>query len=120
MSENPKMTTVKVVRQEQYDSGPFNFGAEFEDGTLKAVIDSLLAIRESIPAEHRDSARCGIEAEGSYEGSCHATISVSYERPETGEEAAARIAKRVSADEQARQRELATLAALRAKYPGAA
>jgi hypothetical protein len=49
-------TTVTVVSQAQYDSGPFDFGASYKDGTLDEVIKSLLAIREMVPAEYRDSA----------------------------------------------------------------
>jgi hypothetical protein len=83
-------TTVYVVDQEQYESGPFAFGESYEDGSLKRVIESLIAIRESIPAEFRERARCEISSTGGYEGSHYATIEVSYERPETPEETANR------------------------------
>jgi hypothetical protein len=68
---------------------------QYKDGTLDEVIKSLLAIREMVPAEYRDSARCGIDSVGSYEDSHYATIEVSYIHSE------------------------ATLAALKAKYEGA-
>lgn len=84
------MTEVCAVSQEKYDSGPFCFGATYEDGTLDKVIDSLRAIRDAIPEAYRCAARCNITSVSSYEDSHYATISVSYVRPETEEEAVRR------------------------------
>jgi hypothetical protein len=78
-------TEVTVVRQEQYDKGPFCFGNLYDEGTLNAVIKSLLDIRESIPAEYRDVAQCQIDSSVEWDSST-AEITVSYERPETPEE----------------------------------
>ena len=44
-------TTVTIVDQEEYDSGPFNFGNGYENGSLNTIIESLLAIREQVPVE---------------------------------------------------------------------
>ena len=76
----------QIVSQEQYDGGPFDFGASYQEGTLKAVIDSLLSIRDEIPKEFWGTARCGIDSVSGYEGSHHARIEVSYLRPATEEE----------------------------------
>jgi hypothetical protein len=86
-----KETTVHVAAQQRHDSGPFNFGASYEDGTLQNVIDSLLAMKAGIPKAHRAKARCEIDSEGGYEGSHYASIKVSYVRPETDEEVIARV-----------------------------
>lgn len=66
---------VTVVEQEQYAAGPFCF-----DGPLDAVIDSLIAIRNSIPEEYRASAMCSIASVSDYEDSHHASIEVTYTR----------------------------------------
>ena len=108
--------TVRVVLQEQYDGGPFDFGESYEDGSLNRVIDSLLAIRESIPAEHRASARCQIDSVGSYEGSHYARIEVNYARPETDEEWAERRTRDISEAQAERQREMAEYERLKAKF----
>lgn len=79
-------TVVTVIDQDCYDSGDFNFGAAYEDGSLNAVIESLLAVREKIPAEYRDKARCEIDASGGYSDSYYAHIKITYERPETTNE----------------------------------
>lgn len=83
--------TVTVASQERYDEGPFSFGASYTDGSLSEVIDSLIAIRDSIPAEYRSAARCEIDSESGYEGSHYASIEVTYERPETDEEVTRRL-----------------------------
>lgn len=107
---------VTHVLQERYSDGSFNFGAIYEDGSLNAVIDSLIAIRESIPEPYRENARCEIDSESGYEGSHHATIEVRYSRPETPAETAEREAEANRLAEQERIKELRTLAALQAKY----
>jgi hypothetical protein len=84
-------TTVRVVRQQIHDSGPFNFGATYHDGTLDKVMTSLAKIRQSIPAVYRKTARCAIDSESGYEGSHYASISVTYERPETDAEVVSRL-----------------------------
>lgn len=85
--------TVTVVSQEQYDHGLFNFGCDYEDGSLQEVIDSLLGIAARIPEEFRSAARCKIDSVLGYEDSTYASIEVTFRRPETDEEWGARIAK---------------------------
>ena len=83
------VTEVTVVSQEQYDEGPFDFGASYTNGTLDRVIQSLLDIRESIPAEFRADARCGVGSVAGYEDTHYAQIEVCYQRPATADEIAA-------------------------------
>ena len=79
---------VTVLHQESCDDGPFNFGGDFKEGTLNRVLKSLIAIRESIPAEFRATASCEISSESGYEDSHYPAITVRYMRPETLQEAA--------------------------------
>lgn len=111
-----KSTTVYVAHQQQYDGGPFTFGASYTDGSLDEVLASLQKIRDSIPKQYRAKARCAIDSKGGYEGSHYASIEVSYERPETDEE----VIERVKIDTE-RQRlksneELSQFKKLRAKF----
>ena len=96
MSTSKITKRVCVVHQEKFDVGPFNFGASYEKGTLDAVISSLQAIRGSIPEQYRESASCEFDSEGGYEGEHYANIRISYDRPETAEEAIERKAKRAA------------------------
>lgn len=98
------MTKIAVASQEKYDSGPFEFG-DGEDGSLDKVIESLAAIRASIPPEYREIAECSIESRTSYEDSSYATIDIAYTRPATPQEIsdetdriAARTREKESAD----------------------
>lgn len=107
------MTTVTVLRQRSYDDkGAFYFGGS-SDGSLNRVIDSLIAIRDSIPAEFRDVARCEFESE--YE-STSAEIEISYQRPATEAEINERAERRRREFDAAAARELALYAALKARY----
>jgi len=105
------MTTVVVVDQQEDDSGPFEFGASYRDGSLNEVIDSLLAIRESVPPEYRERARCEISA-GLFYDSPFAQIRVSFERPELPDETAEReanereLARKQEESDRARYEEL--------------
>lgn len=85
----PETVIVKVVRQQQYDPGPFYFGG-YEDGSLDRVIECLVEIRGSIPEQYRKTAQCEIDAVSGYDDSCYANIEISYSRPETPEETARR------------------------------
>lgn len=78
-------TTVTVADQEQYDTGPFNFGG-LEPGSLAAVRTSLQAIWQSIPEECRAMASCRIDSVGGYEDTYYARIEVYYVRPATPDE----------------------------------
>lgn len=79
------VTRIDLFSQEQYESGPFEFGSDYTDGTLNKMIASLEAIRADIPEEYRETARCGIEGTTSYD-SAYAQITVNYERPATEDE----------------------------------
>lgn len=102
-----KQITVKIYdRDDSLQDPPKN---------LAEYIGWLQAKLEEIPEEFRASARTEIYGDSSYGGGvlCY---TIEYDRPETDEEEAAREnADRVKA-EAVRQRELATLEALRAKY----
>lgn len=108
--------TVTVVNQGEHDGGSFDFGEEYTNGSLAKVLASLTAIRASIPAAYRAKARCGIDSEGGYEGSHHARIEVSYERPETDDEVVARLTDEETDDAIKERGERAKLAALQKKY----
>lgn len=75
---------IVVVEQGEYDGGPIRFS-----GTLDEVIASFVVVRTSIPELYRSTAEVEIEAEDNY-GSAHAKVTVTYNRPETSEETAAR------------------------------
>jgi hypothetical protein len=89
------LTTVTVVWQEEYESGPFEFGALHRDGSLQAIIDSLLSIQAAIPEPYRADAMCAIDSTSGYEGCHSASIEVVYRRPATAEEINATKAKQV-------------------------
>lgn len=91
MSED-EPETVKVVVME----GNI-FGAIFEDSsseeTLDSVIENLQAWRADIAEiseEFAKNAKVEIDSVGGWEGEHHATIKISYRRPETEKEAAKR------------------------------
>ena len=109
-------TKVTIVDQERYDGGPFEFGSSYESGSLNRVIDSLLAIKEQIPAEYRDIARCEISSSGGYEGSHFASIEVNYERPETPDETVDRERQEQATILDAERKQRATYEALKAKF----
>lgn len=73
-----RTVVVTVATQEQYDDGPFCFGASYEPGSLDAVIESLQAVKASVPPEYRAAATCEIRSVGGYEDSHYAMITVEY------------------------------------------
>lgn len=109
---------VHVVSQEKYDEGPFFFGGEFEEGTLKAVINSLEEIRNSIPEEYRDKASCEINSVSGYEGSHYAQIAVFYTRLETPEERNKRLEYQIMEQRHQQQKQLNEYLRLKAIYEG--
>ncbi len=111
-----KKVRVVVLEQEQHDGGPFNFGESYADGSFDEVLHSLIEIRESIPEEYRDKARCSVDSVGGYEGSHYAIIKVSYDRPETDDEVIVRIKGDMAAAAELEAREKRVLAKLQAKY----
>lgn len=106
-----RMITVKLAKAEKYDSGfPPEGAIEFAKW-----LGDLMA---QVPAEHARTAKLEIDSIGSYENSHYATVTFTYERPETDEEMALRMAKDRSAAEIQRARELQQLEALKRKYEG--
>jgi len=101
---------VVVFRGEKYDD---NFP---DTGSLFAFADWLQAVIASIPEEYRSVAEIEIDSTSGYKGSHYATIEISYRRPETDEEWAAREAaiERRAAEVEASERR--QLAALMVKY----
>jgi hypothetical protein len=92
--------TVTVVDADQYD-GDF----------------PLSKIANSVPAEYRAIATLELDSVYSYGDSHYAHIKVAYTRPETDEEMGERKQRARLKEEQQRDKELAVLAALKAKYP---
>lgn len=105
---------VSVFDGEQYDgSWP---SPEYES-KLVDVIAWFETILETIPEEYRDVARCRIDSASGYEGSHYGHIEIEYYRPETDAEMARRIAAEKAAAAEREAQDLATLRALKAKYP---
>lgn len=109
-------TRISVLDEEQYDGGTFNFGASYTDGTLQTVLDSLIAIRDSIPKQYRSKARCNIDSSSGYEGSHYAHIEVSYDRPETDDEVVTRLQDEATETMIRERNERAQLEQLKSKY----
>lgn len=70
----------KFVDQSRYDSGQFVFR-----GSINEVINSLIAIRDSIPSEFHENTTAEISSEPDYDGH-YANIEISGWRFETDEE----------------------------------
>lgn len=95
--------------------GNLNWGPVPMDGPLDDLIRSLLAVRRSIPSEWRSTAICRIDAENDY-GSPYPTVEITYSRPETDEEEAARCAEHNKRLNAAMNQEIATYLRLKEKY----
>lgn len=114
--KSARATKLEIVAdQEQHESGPFNFGDDLA-GSLHRVIESLVAIRESVPEEYRAEAFCEFRSRSDYDGGGIPTIQVSYRRPETDEEVVERLSWEAHMRSLTEQEERATLAALQSKY----
>ena len=79
-------TVVQIVCQSDRGDGEFDFGG-YKEGSLNSVIKSLEDIKEKIPEEYREKARCCIDAYTEYEDA-YPSIEVWYTRPATQEEIA--------------------------------
>lgn len=101
---------VSVVWQGSMDVGPVPM-----DGPLDDLIRSLLAVRRSIPKEWRLTARCSIDGESEH-GFAYPTIEITYSRPETDEEEAARYAEHSRRLNAAMNQEIAMYLRLKEKY----
>lgn len=111
-----RKTTVHVVDQQRHDSGPFQFGASYADGSLGKVIASLQKIRDGIPKQYRAKARCEIDSKSGYEDSHYAHVEISYERPETDAEVIHRVQIERERSRIAENKERAQLVALKSKF----
>lgn len=103
-----KQINVTVFDEEQYaDKWPPEDAKEF--------IAWFVGKIDSIPEEHRATAKIEINAVSSY-GDTYGNIGISYNRPETDEEEERRgeQERRIRANQ--KDRELKELAALKAKY----
>lgn len=108
-----RMVTVKLADAEKYD-------ADFPPEGAIEFAKWLGDLMAQVPAEHAGTARLEIDSIGSYENSHYATVSFMYDRPETDEEEAVRLANNRRAAEAKRSRELQQLEDLRRKYEGGA
>lgn len=102
---------VTPVSHERYDGGPIQFS-----GSLDEVIASFNAVRDAIPEEHRESARCEIDSNSGYEGTHYASVVIHYVRPATDEEIAKAQAEIKSRETTIANRERAELQRLKLKY----
>jgi hypothetical protein len=87
---------------------------ELDGKTLAEFLAWAQAVVDRVPAEHRDGARVSYERD--YDG--YTVGQVQYERPETDEEFERRLAVKKASEADAVRRELAQLAALKAKHEG--
>jgi hypothetical protein len=110
-----KSVTVTVADVEQHDDGfPFQYGTP-----LAEAIAKLNEIAEKIPEQYRATAVMEVDSVSGYEGSHYAHIEVAYTRPETDQEMADREQRERFMQDRQRDKELAVLEALKAKYPAA-
>lgn len=107
MSEKVHVT---VYRGEEYS-------ADFPqyDWIAPKVLAWLTEKIEEIPTEFRDSSWCRISSETSYDSS-QATIEIGYERPETAEETAKRLAEKAATKRAKEMNERALYEQLRKKF----
>jgi hypothetical protein len=92
--------TVEVTKAEQYDP-------DFPPAPIEEFLAWVKRMESRIPDEYRDTATFQFTSEPSYYDSHYAKVEVSYRRPETDEEWAARKADvaRRQADDARRERE---------------
>lgn len=108
-----RMITVKLVDAEKYD-------ADFPPEGAIEFAKWLGDLMAQVPAEHAGTARLEIDSIRSYEDRHYATVCFTYDRPETDEEEAKRLADDRRAAEAQRSREMQQFEALRHKYEGGA
>lgn len=99
---------IKVFQSEQYD-------ADFPSSNLVEFISEFKRHLESIPEEFRSGAVVEIDATSSYD-SYYAQIEITYTRPETAAEEAARLGDETARAHFLEQREREMLRQLQAKY----
>ena len=105
----PLLKTVKVLDTEQYE-------ADFPPDNLVALNEWLQGHLASIPPEYRGGAEISFGYSESYGDSIYVTVNISYERPETPEEVAERVARSRHAIAEKELRERLLYAQLKVKY----
>ena len=105
----PILKTVTVVEAEQYDEG-------FPSANLLSFHAWLQSHLASIPPEYQGGAEICFGCRESYGDSLYVTVSISYERPETPEEVAERVAGSRHALAEKELRERLLYAQLKVKY----
>lgn len=97
--------TITIFDHERYD-------VEWPPEDAIACLAWFAAKIESIPAEFRKTARIEFDSASGYEGCHYAEIKITYERPETAEEVAARKGesqRRLDEQKEFHKRQLAAL-----------
>lgn len=105
----PLLKTVKVLDTEQYE-------ADFPPDNLVALNEWLQGHLASIPPEYRGGAEICFGYREDHGDSIWVTVSISYERPETPEEVAERVAGSRHALAEKELRERLLYAQLKVKY----
>ena len=105
----PILKTVTVVEAEQYDEG-------FPSANLLSFNAWLQSHLASIPPEYRGGAEICFGYREDYGDSIYVTVCISYERPETPEEVAERVASSRHAFAEKELRERLLYAQLKVKY----
>lgn len=108
--------TITVFDGEQYDG---DWPTHDYPALLVNAISWFQSKLEEIPVEYRETARCEIDSKSGYEGDHCGHIAISYQRPETNEEMASRIARNEQREAAKSAEEIAVLQALRERYPNA-
>lgn len=98
------------------DEAP-HYNEDFMPENLVVAIEWMQSYLEQIPPEFRGSGKIEIKTDDSY-GAATAHMTISYVRPETGEEERERLAREVRDTMSVEARERAELARLKAKYEG--
>lgn len=112
------MRDVEMVRTELFKESFYGYSNICY--TLPDAIAWLQTLLAKVPSEYHDQSRFEIESDDNYEGGYNNRLLIYYDRPETSAEMKARDDEarqgRARYLEEQRARELATLAALQAKY----
>lgn len=111
----PRDTRVTHFSAQKYDE---DWPLEGWDDPLAGFIDWLKGQMAGIPKAFRASAKIKIDSTSGYEDSHYPSIEITYTRPETPEEIAARIAAHVEQIERRKQAKRAEYERLKAEFEG--
>lgn len=103
--------SITVFDHERHDG-------EWPPEDARACLDWFSAKVESIPAEFRETARIEFDSQSGYEGCHYAKITITYQRPETAEEIAARKGENQRRIDEQKAFHKARLAALESQADG--